>query len=299
MPKPKPAATVAVITRTKDRPIFLPRARASVEAQSYRELVWIVVNDAGDPTVPEREVAVARRNGINAVLVDRAASTGMEAASNDGIRRADSEYIVIHDDDDSWEPAFLERTVSFLAANPGLPGVVTYSTKVVEVIDSGWPVVTATEPYNDSLRAIYLSDLCEYNRFPPISFLFRRSAYDAVNGFDETLPVLGDWDFNLRLLMVGDIALLPERLANYHLRYTVPEGMDHLGNTVTTGIAQHAAIDSSYRNRMLREDARAGRVGLGVLLALGRNLAHTTSRTTQRAEGLAKALVGLPSDAEV
>jgi len=293
MPESKPAAIVAVVTRTKDRPQFLPRARASVEGQSFRDLVWVVVNDAGDPTVPEREVAAARRNGLRALLVNRGASTGMEAASNDGIARADSRYIVIHDDDDSWAPAFLEKTVRFLDANPDPLGVVTYSACVIEDITSGEPVTVSVDAYNDKLRAIYLSDLCEYNRFPPISFLFRRSVYEAVGGFDESLPVLGDWDFNLRVLLRGEIALLPETLANYHHRLTVPDGQAHLGNTVTTGLSQHAVIDCRYRNHVLRDDLRAGRFGLGMLLALGRNLAHTTSRTAQRVETLAAPLAKL------
>lgn len=295
MPESKPAATIAVVTRTKDRPQFLPRARTSVERQRFQDLVWVVVNDAGDPAVPEREVAAARRNGLRALLVNRDASTGMEAASNDGIGRVDSRYIVIHDDDDSWDPAFLEKTVRFLDANPEPLGVVTYSARVIEDITSGEPVTVSVDAYNDKLRAIYLSDMCEYNRFPPISFLFRRSAYEAVGGFDENLPVLGDWDFNLRLLLRGEIALLPEMLANYHHRLAVPDGMGHLGNTVTTGLSQHAAIDCRFRNHVLREDLRAGRFGLGMLLTLGRNLAHATSRTTQRVDALEAAL-GKPID---
>lgn len=294
MPESKPTATVAIVTRTKNRPQFLPRARASVEAQSFRDFVWVVVNDAGDPAVPEQEVKAAHFNGLRALLVNREASVGMEAASNDGIARVDSRYIVIHDDDDSWDPAFLEKTVHFLNTNPDPLGVVTYSARIIEDISSGEPVAVSVDAYNDKLRAIYLSDLCEHNRFPPISFLFRRGVYEALNGFDESLPVLGDWDFNLRILLQGEIALLPETLANYHLRLAVPDGQGHLGNTVTTGLSQHAVIDCRYRNHILREDVKAGRVGLGMLLALGRNLAHTTSRISQRIDTLETAISSPP-----
>ncbi|MBP2303202.1 glycosyltransferase family 2 protein [Azospirillum picis] len=296
MPESKPTATVTIVTRTKNRPQFLPRARASVEAQNFRDLVWVVVNDAGDPAVPEREVKAAQRNGLRALLVNREASIGMEAASNDGINRVDSRYIVIHDDDDSWDPAFLEKTVHFLDNNPHPLGVVTYSARIIEDISSGEPVTVSIDSYNDKLRAIYLSDLCEHNRFPPISFLFRRRAYEALGGFDESLPVLGDWDFNLRILLQGEIALLPETLANYHLRLAVPDGQGHLGNTVTTGLSQHAVIDCRYRNHILREDVKAGRIGLGMLLAMGRNLAHTTSRISQRIDTLETAISSHPED---
>jgi glycosyltransferase involved in cell wall biosynthesis len=53
----------------------------------------------------------------------------MEAASNAGIAACDSDYIVIHDDDDSWCPDFLERTVAFLDGPEGARygGVATHS----------------------------------------------------------------------------------------------------------------------------------------------------------------------------
>ena len=38
----------------------------------------------------------------------------MEAASNLGVRSSESTYIAIHDDDDLWDPQFLERTVATL-----------------------------------------------------------------------------------------------------------------------------------------------------------------------------------------
>ena len=60
-------------------------------------------------------------------------------------------------------------------------------------------VLKGVSPYNHWLQNVYLSDLAVENRFPPISFLFRRSVYDKIGGFDEELPVLGDWDFNLKV----------------------------------------------------------------------------------------------------
>ena len=38
---------VAVITRTKDRPIFLKRALLSVSSQTFSDYIHVVVNDGG------------------------------------------------------------------------------------------------------------------------------------------------------------------------------------------------------------------------------------------------------------
>jgi hypothetical protein len=56
------------------------------------------------------------------------------------------------------------------------------------------------------------------NFFPPIAFVFRREVLERIGGFNETLPVLGDWFFNLEFLLEDDIAVLPEPLARYHHR---------------------------------------------------------------------------------
>ena len=91
--------------------------------------------------------------------------------------------------------------------------------------------------------------------FPPISFLFRRETHVAVGGFDESLPVLGDWDFHLKVLMQGDIKVLPDVLANYHSRVSSHKD-DVYGNTVASGIEKHVEYDVKYRNRRLREDLK-------------------------------------------
>ena len=36
------------------------------------------------------------------------------------------------------------------------------------------------------------------NPFAPITFLFRRTAYEAVGPFNQDYTVLGDWDFHYR-----------------------------------------------------------------------------------------------------
>ena len=49
--------------------------------------------------------------------------------------------------------------------------------------------------------------------------MFSKKAFDQIGGFDETLPVLGDWDFNIRFLEKFEIGLIRENLANYHTFY--------------------------------------------------------------------------------
>ncbi len=271
---------VAVITRTKNRPILLPRVRESLHTQTFKDFVWVLVNDAGVREPVDREAEIARSQGMEVIVVHREQSVGMEAASNDGVRHSSSEYVVIHDDDDSWAPQFLEKTVGFLDCDDRYVGVITHSRRIVERLTDKGAEFISSDPYNTWLMSVFLIDLAQTNRFPPISYLFRRSLYDRLGGFDEALPVLGDWDFNLRSVADGDVGVIPEMLANYHFRYEVHDS--GYSNSVTGGVSKHIEYDAIYRNRMLRQDMQAGRVGIGHLINLGRMYGHIEHQFRRR-----------------
>ena len=259
---------VAIITRTKNRPVILPRVLISIGRQTFKDFLWVLVNDEGDKTPIEEIANRASEEGIDVKVIYREKSIGMEAAANNGVRQSESTYIAIHDDDDTWEPEFLEKTVGYLDRNLLLPGVITWTNRIDEILEGDFIHFKDVSPYNHWVKNIYLSDLAVENRFPPISFVFRRSVYDKVGGFDEELPVLGDWDFHLRVLMEGDIHVLPFVLANYHFRVNLEKGNIY-GNTVTSGNDKHVLYDAIYRNKKLREDIKNGVSGIGTLLALG------------------------------
>lgn len=263
----KPSARVAVVTRTKDRPLLLERAMRSLAGQSFDDFHWVVVNDGGASEPVDRIVARAATVGLRTTVVHHHVSLGMEAASNAGIAAAESEFVAIHDDDDSWHPEFLAATVAFLAEGPQWGGVVTATMRIDERLGPHGAREIRRRPFNPGLRSIHLSEVAEENPFPPICFLYRRSAYESIGPYDASLPVLGDWEFNLRFLTRFDIGVVHRPLANYHWR--VAEKGDY-GNSVSGGIDRHVQWDAVVRNRLLRRDLEAGTVGLGHLVAAGR-----------------------------
>ena len=252
---------VAIITRTKNRNILLWRAYYSVKKQTYRDFIWVIVNDGGEKEGVESIATEARNNDIDVQILHHEQSKGMEAASNAGIRSCESEYIVIHDDDDSWEADFLEKTVDFLDNEPLFSGVITHTLLVNEIIENNSPRTTSSYGFNTWLKSVYLMEMMMVNSFPPISFLFKRDVYDKVGGYNESLPVLGDWDFNIRFLKEADIGVIPELLALYHHRDTITDENNVYGNTVNAGISKHVRYDAILRNHYLRTSPQ----DLGVL----------------------------------
>ena len=235
---------------------MLARAGESVRAQTYKDYLWVIVNDGGDEaearaTIEESGVAPERR-----LFISNPRSLGMEAASNLGTRAVASEYIVIHDDDDSWEPEFLARCVAFMEGPDGghYGGVVTHSTYVSELVRENEIVRLAEKPYQAKLSSIDLDAVVDRNLFPPISFLFRRSVYEQVGGFDESLPVLGDWRFNMEFLLRANIGVIPQRLALYHHRDSAEHTAPDYRNTVVDGVALHQRYTPLVRNDFLRKN---------------------------------------------
>jgi glycosyltransferase involved in cell wall biosynthesis len=266
---PKRLPKAAIITRTLNRPLMLERALSSIAGQTFRDFVWVIVNDGGEPAPVDALAGRARDKGFAVTVIHHKVSRGMEAASNAGIAESRSDYIAIHDDDDTWEPDFLKRTTAFLDAAPHYVGAVTRVTTVTEKITDGSIELVGKAPHHPQFKTILLADLAQKNLFPPISLLFRRSLLKKLKGFDETMPVLGDWDFNLRALTIGDIGVIPEPLANYHVRPAHKLDAQY-GNSVHAQLTRHEETDAIYRNRKLREDLAKGEAGLGFLLALGR-----------------------------
>ncbi|OFR67583.1 glycosyltransferase family A protein [Rothia sp. HMSC068F09] len=254
-----PSPTVAVLVRTKDRPRFLRRALANIAEQTFTDYTVCVINDGGDEPATR---AILQASPLAHLLEGDAPrlmllTTGggnMEAASNAGLAATDSEFVAIHDDDDLWAPEFLERTVGALRASDAL----ICSTRVVERYERETPEgefeVYEERIFHDGLPGFGLQFLYRTNRAVPIGILYRRRLHELVGPYDESLPVVGDWEFNLRAAAVTEVLLVDEPLAYWSLR---PEADGAEANSVQRQ-AEHARFDASVRARAIRDDLQSG-----------------------------------------
>lgn len=254
-----PSPTVAVLVRTKDRPRFLRRALANIAEQTFTDYTVCVINDGGDESATH---AILQASPLAHLLEGDAPrlmllTTGggnMEAASNAGLAATDSEFVAIHDDDDLWAPEFLERTVGALRASEAL----ICSTRVVERYERETPEgefeVYEERIFHDGLPGFGLQFLYRTNRTVPIGILYRRRLHELVGFYDESLPVVGDWEFNLRAAAVTEVLLVDEPLAYWSLR---PEADGAEANSVQRQ-AEHARFDASVRARAIRDDLQSG-----------------------------------------
>ncbi|WP_017199109.1 glycosyltransferase family A protein [Arthrobacter sp. M2012083] len=266
-------ARVTIVTRTKNRPIFLARALDDIFAQTFQDFELVIVNDGGNPADVEHltsQRSEAERSRIT--TIHHAESAGMEGASNAGLKAGSGEFVVIHDDDDFWSPEFLARTVAYLddPANAAESGVMVRTEIVIEELVEDKIEPIRREIFWADMRQITLADMLKINRAVPISFLYRRNLHDHVGYYNENLPVVGDWEFHLRVLSHSRVGFLDgEPLAFWSQR---PESAGHHSNSIFAKVAEHAQYDALVRDDYLRDQAAQG--GLGTMLYLTRVLSE-------------------------
>ena len=249
---------VAIVMRTYERPLLLARALTSVCQQSFRDWHLVVVNNGGEPAPVDDMVAIARLANPEAAIsvLHLAERVGMEEASNRGLAAVESEFFAIHDDDDTWRPGFLDVAVGALRSHADASAVVTGVTRVHETFTNGrvWPV--RHEKFYLVPERLTFDGMIGNNTFPPIAAVFRSSLLDSVGWFDASLPVLGDWEFNLRAIEAGHFVFVPRRLANYHTRTADSDVAS--GNSITVGQELHRTTKAELQKRWEAEPGRGG-----------------------------------------
>lgn len=255
---------VTVIVRTKDRPDFLGRALADIEAQSFSDAEVIVVNDGGRRSDVDRVVsasALAERT----VVLDSMLPGGRCAAANTGVSASRGDYIVLHDDDDLWHPDFLTRTVEHLDQNPADAGVVVPTDIVYERSVAGAWVEYDRVPFWAGMTSISLTALLEVNRMVPIAVLYRRAVHETVGLYDVSLETVEDWDFYLRMASRFTIGFLEGVALAYWMQRPTVAGS--AANSMFESASAHARDDAAVRDRELKKWVAAQGLGLPLYLA--------------------------------
>lgn len=217
--------SLAIIMRTKDRPVLLGRALESVFSQTSDDWHLYLVNDVGDID-PVRN-ALSGYDESRVTLIDRQSSKGMESATNAGLNAMQGEpYFAIHDDDDTWHPTFVEKMLAKTQERPDAIGVSCGCAFIEERMEDPKKLpVFVKEHQAFTIKPLTIDVILFSNPLPPIALIYRSSLIDRIGFFNEDMDVVGDWEFMLRAIHEGDIAFCPHWLARYCVRDTAgPDG---------------------------------------------------------------------------
>jgi glycosyltransferase involved in cell wall biosynthesis len=209
------AELVSTVIPTYNYGRFLGRAIDSVLGQSYRPIECIVVDDGS--TDNTAEVLSGYRDRVRII---RQRNRGLSAARNAGIRAAHGQYIALLDADDWWHPEKTARQVSLLQKDRHL-GCVGCGRRHVSADGQTFEDfvgLRSTGDHRETFRGIALRQF--WVGGSGSGAMIRRSALDAVGGFDESLKAAEDWDLWLRLAAATRVDNVPEVLSFISLHGT-------------------------------------------------------------------------------
>jgi len=115
---PAKAALVRVFVPTWRRARLLPRALASLQAQTCRDWVCELHND--DPADPEPGRIAAALGDPRITVINHARNLGGTAAFNQFFRATAEPFYAMLEDDNWWEPEFLAALLAAAAAQPSV-----------------------------------------------------------------------------------------------------------------------------------------------------------------------------------
>jgi len=198
------SAKVSVIVPCYNLGEYLDEAVDSVLAQTFQDFEIVVVDDGSTDSGTRRLLASYARPRTRIV---RSENRGLPAAKNLGLLHTQGPYVCMLDADDRLEPTLLEKSVAALEADPSIAFV---SHWLRTFGDEAWEWTPA------SCDAPAVLDVNTVNG----AALVRRSALEAVGGFDESMrDGCEDWDIWLSLVEHGFRgAILAEVLFHYRRR---------------------------------------------------------------------------------
>jgi glycosyltransferase involved in cell wall biosynthesis len=205
--RPVTAPRVSIIVPCHNGGRYLDGLLASLGAQTFRDFETIII-DNGSTEVATREKLKALDPAVRVVAQENRYLPG---ARNRGFLEARAQLVLPLDCDDTLEPSYLAETVPILENAPADVAAVFTHMRLTGTLAGELP------RHLNRFDQLFLNQL-------PYCMLIRRSAWQAVGGYDETMrDGTEDWEFNIRLWRSGFRGI---ELAKPLFVYSVsPDGM--------------------------------------------------------------------------
>ncbi|MDQ6944038.1 MAG: glycosyltransferase, partial [Candidatus Eremiobacteraeota bacterium] len=194
---------VSVIVETAGAPRPLLRALDSLSAQRFGAWEAVVVDHG---SIPVEALVRAHPAWERIAYVHLPATHTAGAARNLALRMIRGEYVAFLDPDDTFAPDHLERAVAEIARMGAMVSLAT-SRLVLERTNGA---ASTSEPLGESApfggEESDVARLDVAHAVPLGALVFYRGLLDRIGGFNDSVPILADWDFTLRLARAARFA---------------------------------------------------------------------------------------------
>jgi glycosyltransferase involved in cell wall biosynthesis len=175
---------------------YIGESIESVQSQTFTDWELLIVNDGSTDRTLEIVRQYARRDARLIVL--DGPNGGISAARNRALRRAAGMVFAVLDSDDVWLPAYLEKQLAILREHPDVDIVTANGWFLGSRLDG-----QLARPHPDPRPRPDLATLLADEEAVFIMSVFRRTVYDTIGGFDESMRSNEDYDFWLRAALAG------------------------------------------------------------------------------------------------
>jgi hypothetical protein len=210
---PHPWLTVVIPSYRGEEWIGHALGSLATEASDGIEVLLI----DGGPTPAAREIARPFQDHVRMRIVVREDLSDWQGKTNFGVRLAESPYVCLLSVDDVWLPG---RTAAVQAWIATAPNAVLHLAPTAIIDRRGrklgiWrcPLPTARELSFD----IVAERLLVQNFIASPTPVFRRDAWIASGGLDESLWYTADWDLWLKLSATGAVHYHPEITTGFRI----------------------------------------------------------------------------------
>lgn len=221
-------AVSIVLATNRDSP-YLEETLRSVCEQTVDDWELLVV-DNGIPDTAAVTRLISADDRMRMLTIDASATAGL--ARNVGVAHTTGRLVTYVDDDDVWAPTRLEKHLEAHARFPDAPA--SYS--------GYWHMDAEGRHFGQDWRSRHASarEMLRGAVDTPLgpTVMVRRAAYLSIGGFSPEIPILVDFEFALRLALLGDLVYIDDLLVGYRR---------HSSNMTST------APDNARRRRRVME----------------------------------------------
>jgi hypothetical protein len=198
-------ALVSIIIPCYNDAQYIEQSVNSALSQTYPNIEVIVVDDGSNAETK----AVLRKLEPKLTKLITQENQGQSTARNIGIKEAKSNYILVLDSDDFFEPTFCEKAMTFFLEKKDIKLITCFVNRIIDK-----KKIDIFKPIGGDISQ-FLS-----NNQATGSCMFLKSDFENINGYDELMRKgFEDWEFYIRLLKEGGKAyVIEEPLFNYRLR---------------------------------------------------------------------------------
>jgi glycosyltransferase involved in cell wall biosynthesis len=195
---------VSIVIPAYNAAPFLREAIDSVLAQTYQPVELIVIDDGSVDETPK----ILESYG-SAIRVFRQANSGQSTALNRGWKLSNGAVLGYLSADDRLHPDAIAVILESLQQTPA--AVLAYPD--FDLIDESSARLRTVSTLSYDQRVLIAHCHC----LPGPGILFRRQAWERAGGWNPQLHQLPDYDFFLRLSLVGSFVRVPSSLADFRV----------------------------------------------------------------------------------